>query len=88
LSGSLMEAIARLFSQNVRMSVYPMKAEDVERRIKAAGLTGWHWQTTDGMVRADELYPDAPLGHLYQYLLSSGFILIGKSAGNEAAAAS
>lgn len=88
LAGSLMEAIARLFSQNVRMSVYPMKAVDVEQRVNAAGLTGWHWKETNGMVHADELYPDAPLGHLYQYLVSSGFILIGKPTGNEAAAAS
>jgi hypothetical protein len=88
LAGSVMEGIARLFSQNVRLSVYPMKAEAVEQRIKAAGLTGWHWQTTEGMVHADGLYPDAPLGHLYQYLLSSGFILAGKPARNEAAAAS
>jgi len=88
LAGSLLEGIARLFSQNVRMSVYPMKAEDVEHRVKSAGLAGWHWQTTDGMVHADKLYPDAPLGHLYQYLLSSGFILVGKPSGNEAAGAS
>jgi hypothetical protein len=88
LAGSLMEGIARLFSQNVRLSVYPMKAEAVEQRIKAAGLTGWRWQTTEGMVHADGLYPDAPLGHLYQYLLSSGFILAGKPTRNEAAAAS
>jgi len=88
LAGSLLEGIARLFSQNVRMSVYPMKAEDVEQRVKSAGLAEWHWQATDGMVHADKLYPDAPLGHLYQYLLSSGFILVGKPSGNEAAVAS
>jgi len=87
LAGSLMEGIARLFSQNVRLSVYPMKAEDVERRVKTAGLTGWHWKTTDGMVYANELYPDAPLGHLYQYLLSSEFVLIGKPKGSDAASA-
>ncbi|HTP67692.1 MAG TPA: hypothetical protein VMJ35_02210 [Dongiaceae bacterium] len=87
LAGSLMEAIARLFSENVRLSVYPMKVEDVERRVLSAGLTGWHWQEIDGLVHADKLYPDAPLGHLYQYLLTSGFILVGKPENSEAAAA-
>ncbi|HVM75723.1 MAG TPA: hypothetical protein VMT75_08775 [Candidatus Saccharimonadales bacterium] len=86
LAGSLLEGIARLFAQNVRLSVYPMPAEDVERRVKSAGLTGWHWKVTDGMVYANELYPDEPVGHLYQYLLSSEFILIGKPKGNQAAA--
>lgn len=87
LEGSLLEGIARLFSQNVRLTVYPMPAEHVEQRVKTAGLTGWHWQVTDGLVYADELYPDAPLGHLYQYLLSSQFVLIGKPKKNEASAA-
>jgi hypothetical protein len=86
LAGSLMEGIARLFSQNVRLTVYPMPVEDVETRVKAAGLTGWHWQVTDGMVYVNELYPDAPLGHLYQYLLSSKFILTGRPKQNEATA--
>ena len=88
LQGSLLEGIARLFSQNVRLSVYPMPAEDVERRVKTAGLTGWHWKVRDGIVYANELYPDAPLGHLYQYLLSSGFVLIGRPKQSEATAGS
>lgn len=86
LEGSLLEGIARLFSQNVRLSVYPMPAEEVEKRVKSAGLTGWHWDVTDGMVYASELYPDAPLGHLYKYLLSANFILIGKPKSSGAAA--
>ena len=68
--------------------MYPMPVEDVERRVKTAGLTGWHWQVRDGLVYANELYPDAPLGHLYQYLLSSGFVLIGRPKQSEATAGS
>jgi hypothetical protein len=86
LEGSLLEGIARLFSQNVRLSVYPMPAEEVERRVKNSGLAGWSWKVTNGMVYANELYPDAPLGHLYRYLLSSEYILIGTPKGNDAAA--
>jgi hypothetical protein len=78
LAGSLLEAIARLFTQNVRVSVYPMSAEEVQRRVKAAGLTGWTWKETNGMLTADNLHLSGPLDSLYQYLLSSEFIIPGK----------
>jgi hypothetical protein len=78
LPGTLLEGIARLFTQNVRLRVYPMAAEEVRRRAKTAGLTGWRWKETDGMVSADNLHPSGPLDSLYQYLLSSKFILPGK----------
>jgi hypothetical protein len=78
LAGTLLEGIARLFTQNVRLNVYPMPAEEVRRRVKAAGLTGWRWKEIEGMVSADNLHPSGPLESLYQYLLSSEFILPGK----------
>jgi hypothetical protein len=78
LAGSLLEGIARLFTQNVRVCIYPMSAEDVKRRVKVAGLTGWTWKETNGMVTADNLHPSGPLDSLYQYLLRSEFILPGK----------
>ena len=79
LPGTLLEGIARLFTQNVRVSVYPMAAEEVRNRAKGAGLTDWRWKETDGMVTADNLHPSGPLDSLYQYLLNSEFILPGKS---------
>jgi hypothetical protein len=78
LPGTLLEGIARLFTQNVRVYVYPMPAEDVQREVNIAGLTGWTWKETNGMVAADNLHPSGPLESLYQYLLSSEFILPGK----------
>jgi hypothetical protein len=80
LPGSLLEGIARLFTQNVRVSVYPMPVEDMQRQVKVAGLTGWTWNETNGMVAADNLHPSGPLESLYQYLLGSEFILPGKPA--------
>jgi hypothetical protein len=50
LAGTLLEGIARLFTQNVRLSVYPMAWEEVQKRVKMAGLTGWRWKEIDGMV--------------------------------------
>jgi hypothetical protein len=78
LAGTLLEGIARLFTQNVRLSVYPMAAEEVQRRVKTAGLTGWRWKEIDRMVSADNLHPSGPLDSLYQYLLSSELIIPGK----------
>ena len=86
LAGTLLEGIARLFTQNVRLSVYPMSAEEVQKRVKMAGLTGWRWKEIDGMVSADNLHPSGPLDSLYQFLLSSQFIIPGtpgKRAGFE-----
>ena len=79
LPGSLLEALARIFTQNVRVSVYPMSVEELRRRAAAAKLTGWTWEETDGMVSADNLHPAEPLHSLYHYLLKSEFILVGGS---------
>jgi len=78
LPGALLEALARLFTQNVRVTVYPMAAEELRSRVKADQLGDWRWKETDGMVSADNLYPSEPLNSLYQYLLKSEFILAGK----------
>ena len=80
LPGTLLEGIARLFMQNVRVNVYPKKAKEVQRRVELAGLTGWKWKERDGMVAADDLYPPKPLDHLYRYLLDSDFIIPEKPA--------
>jgi len=77
LAGNLLEGVARLFTQNVRLSVYPMAAEEVQRRVKTAGLTGWRWKEIDRMVSADNLHPSGPLDSLYQYLLTSELIIPG-----------
>ena len=86
LSGSLLEAIAHLFTQNVRVTVYPMTAETVQKRAELASLTGWAWTETDGVVTADNFHPSGPLNSLYQYLLESEFILAGKSGRRREAA--
>ena len=78
LAGTLLEGIARLFTQNVRLIVYPMTVEEVQTRVQKAGLTGWRWSVSGGMVSAEDLHPPEPLDFLLQYLLSSRLILPGK----------
>ena len=80
LPGTLLEGIARLFMQNVRLSVYPMAAEEVRRLVDLTGLRGWKWKETNGMIAADDLHPPGPLDHLYRYLLGSEFIIPEKPA--------
>ncbi|WP_158749094.1 hypothetical protein [Acidobacterium sp. S8] len=78
LAGALLEGIALLFTQNVRLSVYPMTTEELRGRVTANQLTGWTWKETDGIVSADNVHPAGPLDSLYQYLLESRFILAAK----------
>jgi hypothetical protein len=80
LPGSLLEGIARLFTQNVRLVVHPMAAKELEQWVKKDGLKGWTWEETHGMVYAENLHPTKPLDYLYKYLMSEFWILPSKTA--------
>jgi hypothetical protein len=86
LPGTLLEGIARMFTQNVRLVVHPMAVADLEQWVKETGTTGWTWEQTNGMVHADELHPAKPMDYLYQYLLSEFWIQPKKTAGVAGAA--
>jgi hypothetical protein len=75
LEGRRLEALARLFAQNVRIYVYPMTATDLREWLKSASITGWEWSETNGWVSASQLHRAPPLGHLFAYLLASNFLV-------------
>jgi hypothetical protein len=75
LEGKLLEALARLFAQNVRIYVYPMTAADLREWLRNASIEGWEWSETNGWVSASELRCAPPLGHLFAYLLASNFLV-------------
>ncbi len=75
LEGRRLEALARLFAQNVRIYVYPMTATDLREWLKGASSTGWEWTETNGWVSASQLRPAPPFGHLFDYLLASNFLV-------------
>ncbi|WP_433964152.1 hypothetical protein [Tunturiibacter gelidiferens] len=75
LEGKLLEALSRLFAQNVRIYVYPMTAADLREWLKSASVNGWEWNETNGWVSASELRRAPPLGHLFAYLLASNFLV-------------
>jgi hypothetical protein len=87
LPGRLLEGIARLFTQNVRISVYPMTAKDAQRRMTPKQSIEWEWEEINGVISAADIHLSGPLDSLYQYLLRSELLLPGKLTGNESSPA-
>jgi hypothetical protein len=75
LEGRLLEALARLLAQNVRIYSYPMTATDFREAIKLFSAIELEWTETNGYVSAEELRFKPPLDHLYAYLLASKFLV-------------
>jgi hypothetical protein len=75
LHGSFLEALSRLLAQNVRMYGYPMTAKDLQQAVESIPATGWQWTETNGWVSARDLHPPSPLGHMYDYVLASNFVI-------------
>jgi hypothetical protein len=69
LGGSLLEGLAKLFRENVRLSVFPMPEAKLQQLRASGKMTGWKWKAVEGLVHASELHPPEPLDYLYQYLL-------------------
>ncbi len=75
LEGRLLEALARLLAQNVRIYAYPMTAIDLKEAIKVFSAIDLQWNETKGWVSAEQLRFTPPLEHLYAYLLASSFLV-------------
>jgi len=75
LGGNMLRAISLLFFQNVRIYGFPMATSEVEEWINRLSAPGWQWTDIGGYVFADSLKPPGPLRHLYEYLLSSNFVV-------------
>jgi hypothetical protein len=75
LPGSFLEALSRLLPQNVRIYGYPMTAKDLQQEVESISATEWQWTDTNGWVSARHLHPPPPLGHLYDYVLASNFLV-------------
>jgi hypothetical protein len=75
LAGSFLEALGRLLAQNVRIYAYPMRSTALQQSIPDTSTIGWQWTDTNGWVSARQLHPGPPLGHLYDYILASDFLV-------------
>jgi hypothetical protein len=86
LEGRRLEALSRLFAQNVRIYAYPMTSADLRESIKSFSAGGWEWSETNGWVSAQQLRLAPPLGHLYAYLLAKNFLVPMQAPASSAAA--
>jgi len=75
LAGNHLEALSRLLTQNVRMYAYPMQSNDLQQSIPPESALAWKWTDTNGWVSAHDLHPAVPLGHLYNFVLASNFLI-------------
>ncbi|HET7105577.1 MAG TPA: hypothetical protein VFI38_02130 [Candidatus Acidoferrum sp.] len=82
LAGALLEGTARLFTQNVRLSVYPMTESAFKARALELGASDWTYELTGGLVSVDKLQPAEPVNFLFRYLVASGFIVPALPADN------
>jgi hypothetical protein len=80
LDGALLEGTARLFTQNVRLSVYPMPEAALKARLQELGANAWSYKVTDGLVYVDNLHPPEPIHFLFRYLLACGFVVSARPA--------
>jgi hypothetical protein len=80
LEGALLEGTARLFTQNVRLSVYPMTEAALKARLEQLGAGKWTYEVTDGLVYVDNLHPAEPINFLFRYLLACGFVVSARPA--------
>ena len=82
LEGALLEGTARLFTQNVRLSVYPMTEAALKARLEQLGAGEWTYEVTNGLVYVDNLHPAEPINFLFRYLLACGFLVSARPAIN------
>ena len=75
LAGNFLEGLSRLLAQNVRIYAYPMTSRDLQQSIQNLSATSWQWTDTNGWVSANQLRLAPPLGHLYDYVLASSFLV-------------
>ena len=80
LDGALLEGTARLFTQNVRLSVYPMTEAALKERLQELGASAWSYEVTDGLVYVDNLHPPEPIHFLFRYLLACEFVVSSRPA--------
>jgi hypothetical protein len=80
LDGALLEGTARLFTQNVRLSVYPMAEPALKARLAELGAGEWTYEVTDGLVYVENLRPSEPINFLFRYLLACRFVASARPA--------
>jgi hypothetical protein len=75
LPGGVLEALGRLFADNVKACVHPMPGDAFRGHLAGAGVDVSYVQApTDATVTVDNLELAPPYGLLFRYLLEAGWI--------------
>jgi hypothetical protein len=75
LPGRLLEGLGKLFAENIKVHVYPMRREDV---VAALGPRAGQFRIggSDGSAAtADDIQPAPPVDHLYRYVRAAGLVI-------------
>jgi hypothetical protein len=74
LPGSLLEGLARLLTENVRLYVSPMPVEACRAHMDS-GLATMFALPTSGLVTVEHLVPRPPMGELLRYVRAAGWLV-------------
>jgi hypothetical protein len=75
LAGSVLEGLGRFLATNVKLHAYPMPLDAFRRAIAPIADEVLESLPPGPLVTAGDLRPKPPLGHLYDYLCSAGWIV-------------
>lgn len=76
LAGGLVEGIGKLFADNVKMYILPMRRDAFFQHLRAAGVDESLVSVEEGdIVEASTLRFKEPLGHLYRYLIDMQWVV-------------
>jgi hypothetical protein len=75
LPGNLLEGLGRFLATNVKVHAYPMPLDAFRRAVAPIAGEVLESFPAGPLVTASDLRPKPPLGHLYDYLCSAGWIV-------------
>jgi hypothetical protein len=77
LDGGIVEALVRFLSQNVKLYILGMPAEEIRARLVASGSDPSLWEfPSEGMVTHHDVCPTTAVKHLFRYMVDTGALLI------------
>jgi hypothetical protein len=76
LDGGIVEALGRFLSQNVKLYIVGMPAEEVRARLAASNSESSQWDfPSEGMVTHDDVRLTTAGRHLFRYMSDTGALL-------------
>jgi hypothetical protein len=84
LEGGLLEGLGRLLAPNVKLYIFPMRAEVLREQLRLHDVEPGFWSAPDKPVLcADDISIAPPAGHLLEFLKSAGWVVSASAAALE-----